>query len=456
METIETNRLKPNPSNPREIEQVKLEKLMQSIVNFPEMLKIRPLVVNDQLEVLGGNMRLKALQKLGIKEATIIRADKLTESQQKEFIIKDNTTAGKWDYETLANEFDLAELAEWGMEIDDLLNDEPITDIDPDDEAPETPEEESTKVAAGQIWELKSADGLRTHKLLIGDSTDSKKINEMMGSDKASLVFTDPPYGVNYESSSQGKLKNDDKKEDDLIQSLLAPALKAAAANSEATAAFYIWHASSTRKEFEWALAAAGLEEKQYIIWVKPSLVLGRADYHWQHEPCFYCQKQGKRATWVGDRKQTTTWELQNLRGGETIAIETGVKISNGAGNQLFIQKNAPKNKKLRTFRIAPGAEISLTPSITTSDAWRIHTDPASEYIHPTQKPTGLARRAIANHLEKGQIVYDPFAGSGSTLIAAELEQTQCRTTELDPKFAARIIDRFLATFAGSTAAPKA
>lgn len=455
METIETSRLKPNPNNPREIEQVKLEQLMQSIVNFPEMLRIRPLVVNDQLEVLGGNMRLKAMQKLGIKEATIIRANELTPAQQKEFIIKDNTTAGKWDFDVLANEFDIAELAEWGMEIDDLLNDEPITDIDPDDEAPDEPES-FTKVTPGQIWELKSADQLRIHKLLIGDSTDAGAVSKLMGSEKAGLVFTDPPYGVNYESSSQGKLQNDDKKDDDLIQALLAPALKLASKHSEATAAFYIWHASSTRKEFEWALNAAGLEEKQYLIWVKPSLVLGRADYHWQHEPCFYCQKQGRRATWNGDRKQTTTWELENLRGGETIAIETGVKISNGAGSQLFIQKNAPKNKKLRTFRIAAGEKISLTPSITTSDAWRIDTDPPSQYIHPTQKPTGLARRAISNHLEKGQIVFDPFAGSGSTLIAAELEQTQCRTTELDPKFAARIIDRFLATFAGSEAAPQA
>lgn len=136
MEKIDIAKLKPNPGNPRQIKQVALNRLVKSIKDFPEMLEIRPLVVNDDLEVLGGNMRLQAMKKAGHKTATIIRASKLTPEQQKEFIIKDNTTAGSWDFDTLANEYEIADLADWGMDIDFLLDSDPEEITDPDDKDP--------------------------------------------------------------------------------------------------------------------------------------------------------------------------------------------------------------------------------------------------------------------------------------------------------------------------------
>jgi DNA modification methylase len=161
-----------------------------------------------------------------------------------------------------------------------------------DDKADAVPMPDNIPMSkAGDIWNLGH------HRLLCGSATDKAAVARLMAGEKAQMVNTDPPYGVSYETQS-GKfdmIKNDDLTGDDLMGTLLLPAFKNYVEHTEDEAAFYIWHASSTRRDFEDAMTAAGIVEKQYIIWVKTAPVLGRADYQWEHEPCFYAEKAGTR-----------------------------------------------------------------------------------------------------------------------------------------------------------------
>jgi DNA modification methylase len=186
--TVKLSEVKPNPNNPRLIKDDKFHKLVKSIQDFPKMLEIRPIVVNSDMIVLGGNMRLKACKEAGLKEIPIIFADDLTEDQQREFIIKDNVGFGEWDWEMIANEWDSEQLEEWGLDIPDFSSDEALEAQEDDfDEAP--PENPITVL--GDLYEIGE------HRLLCGDSTDSNQVAKLMNGEKADMVFTDPPYGIN-------------------------------------------------------------------------------------------------------------------------------------------------------------------------------------------------------------------------------------------------------------------
>jgi DNA modification methylase len=267
-----------------------------------------------------------------------------------------------------------------------------------------------------------------------------------MAGEKAQMVNTDPPYGVEY-TGGVGKtwdiIKSDDKTGDDLMANLLLPAFKNYVEHTEDEAAFYIWHASSTRRDFEDAMTAAGIVEKQYIIWVKNNFQMGHADYHWGHEPCFYAEKAGHSAHFYGDRTQRTTWKavLRDADGTATV-LTGGVVLTDGAGGKIFINDKPPKGKKVRYIRLSEGRSVCLYPEGKASTAWEIARETGIE--HPTQKPVELAVRAIDNSTQPGDLVLDFFAGSGSTLIGAEMTGRRAYVIELDPRYCDVIINRYV------------
>ena len=187
IQKVKLSEIKSNPNNPRIIKDDKFHKLVKSIQEFPKMLEIRPIVVNQDMIVLGGNMRLKASKEAGLKEVFIVKADDLTEDEQKQFIIKDNVGFGEWDWDMLANEWEAEELAEWGLDVPELtITEEPTAEEDDY----EMPDEVQTDIVLGDLFEIGE------HRLLCGDSTDSDSVQKLMNGQKADMVFTDPPYGI--------------------------------------------------------------------------------------------------------------------------------------------------------------------------------------------------------------------------------------------------------------------
>jgi DNA modification methylase len=196
MQTLPIGKIKANPNNPRTIKDDKFKKLVQSIKDLPEMAKVRPVVVNQDMVVLGGNMRLKAMKEAGWKEAPVEIVD-WDEDKQRQFIIKDNVSGGEWDWEMLANEWDTEELQEWGLDLPDFDNAKELEAVEDDYEMPD---EVQTDIVLGDLFEI------GPHRLLCGDSTDSDAVAKLMDGQKADMVFTDPPYGMNAVSKS-GVLK---------------------------------------------------------------------------------------------------------------------------------------------------------------------------------------------------------------------------------------------------------
>jgi hypothetical protein len=186
---VDIKTVKPNPSNPRHIKDHKFTQLVKSIRHFPEMLQLRPIVVDADNIVLGGNMRLKACIEAGLKEVPIIVASELTEEQQKEFIIKDNVGFGEWDWEQLANEWEIEQLSDWGLDLPIEMEDTEIEAVEDNYQAPDTIE---TDIVIGDLFEIGE------HRLLCGDSTDSDAVAKLMDGEKADMVFTDPPYGISH------------------------------------------------------------------------------------------------------------------------------------------------------------------------------------------------------------------------------------------------------------------
>jgi DNA modification methylase len=190
-EVVKISEVKVNPNNPRLIKDDKFAKLVQSIKDLPQMLAIRPIVVNADMIVLGGNMRLKACKEAGLKEVPIIIADNLTEEQQREFLIKDNVSGGEWDWQMLANDWDTEQLNDWGLDIPTFEPETVLEAVEDEFEVPDGGIE--TDIVLGDLFEIGE------HRLLCGDSTDSDAVERLMDGQKADMVFTDPPYGINEE-----------------------------------------------------------------------------------------------------------------------------------------------------------------------------------------------------------------------------------------------------------------
>jgi len=196
---VKISKVKGNPSNPRIIKNDKFKKLVTSIKEFPEMLKLRPIVVDEDMMVLGGNMRLKASKDAGLKEVWIEIAEGLTEEQKKEFIVKDNVGFGEWEWDILANEWDSVQLAEWGLDVWENEDDKVTEGLIDDDEIPEVKE---SIVKRGDIWQLGE------HRVMCGDSTSSDDVAKLMNGEKAELLLTDPPYGIGIDGQKKSVAKN--------------------------------------------------------------------------------------------------------------------------------------------------------------------------------------------------------------------------------------------------------
>ena len=297
IQKVKLSEIKSNPNNPRIIKDEKFHKLVKSIQEFPKMLEIRPIVVNQDMIVLGGNMRLKASKEAGLKEVFIVKADDLTEDEQKQFIIKDNVGFGEWDWEMLANEWEAEELAEWGLDVPELtITEEPTAEEDDY----EMPDEIQTDIVIGDLFEIGE------HRLLCGDSTDSDAVAKLMDGQKADMVFTDPPYGVDYEGVNNDHLKGEK------LRQFIYDALLNVDLNLRGGANYYIWHPDIHAYEFIGAVRDVGWRQAKpsTIQWVKDSLVLSQGDYHLRNEPCLYGWKEGSNRQRVEDRTQDTLWEF--------------------------------------------------------------------------------------------------------------------------------------------------
>lgn len=419
----------------------------------------RSILLDRNGVIIAGNKTAGQAAEVGIREVIVVQSDgsQLVAVQRTDLDLEkdpkatalalaDNRVAQldlAWDEDVLAaiasQTPDIMEGLWTEAEIRKLLTEEPEQQPETSEPGIDAREELRQKWGAevGQIWSL------GRHRMLIGDSTDQEQARRLMGTELAVCVFTDPPYGVAYESESQGDILNDQHTADALVN-FLRPALDNLVRFSQDTAAFYIWHATSTRRDFEWAMDAAGLQERQYITWVKDGFTLGRADYHWQTEPCFYAEKAGQRATWYGDRTQSTVWRASTSQADNTaVSLSSWLHLSDGAGGDIWIRNRAPRNQKARHLRLNTGQRLLLLTNDGASNAWEISRDPSGEYIHPTQKPASLAQRALENSSQPGDLCLDLFLGSGSTLIGAERSSRRCYGMELDPKFAAGILERF-------------
>jgi site-specific DNA-methyltransferase (adenine-specific) len=307
IQNVPINTVKANPNNPRIIKDDKFAKLVKSINEFPQMLKLRPIVVNDDMVVLGGNMRLKACKEAGLKEIPIIKASELTEQQQKEFIVKDNVGYGEWDWNDLANNWDADQLQDWGLDIPGF--DAEVIEAEEDEFAvPDGGIE--TDIVLGDLFEIGE------HRLLCGDSTDSDQVALLMNGQKADMVFTDPPYGVSYEGGHNKKkrtgIENDTLQGQELTD-LFYEALVNGELFSHHHSAFYIWYANGKAVETFASFSKLSLKVRAVLCWYKVKSGLGAfmSQYIPNYEPCIYAYKEGYSPQWFGASDEKTVWELK-------------------------------------------------------------------------------------------------------------------------------------------------
>lgn len=371
--------------NPRKITAESMEKLVKSLKDDPEFFDRRPCLVNDVngiLTVYAGNQRIRAAKKLKWKDVPCIVDKDLPEEMMKDRIVKDNKTYGEFDFEMLANEFDIEKLLDAGFTPEELHID--IEDLGCTDEEEgellEPPKDPKTKL--GDLYELGS------HRVKCGDSTNPDDVADLLADAIPILMVTDPPYGVNYDpdwrgkagkgQKASGKVQNDDKINWALAWHLFPGSVA------------YVWCASWFLPEVAKDLDEAEFERKSLIIWQKQHFALSRGDYHWQHEPCWYAVRKGHAHNWQGSRKESTLWEISNLN---------------------CFGKSQEEDERT---------------------------------AHSTQKPLECMARPIRNNTAEGEGVYDPFLGSGTTLIACEKLNRICYGMELDPAYCDIIVNRWM------------
>ena len=361
--------LKPYKNNPRKNDKA-VDAVAASIKAFGFK---QPIVIDVNDEVIAGDTRLKAAKKNGLDEVPCIVASDLTPEQVKAYRLADNKVGelAEWDWDLLAGEMrDLAtvDMMQFGFE---LSKEEPEAIEDEYEE--ELPNDPITKL--GDIWQL------GRHRLMCGDSTSADCVQVLTGGAQMDMLLTDPPYNVGYTGKTADALTiANDKQDGDAFRAFLTDAFQAANGAMKPGAVFYIWHADSEGLNFRAACAAAGFTVRQCLVWCKNTMVMGRQDYQWKHEPCLYGWKDGAAHLWASDRKQTT----------------------------ILTFDRPLKNKE-----------------------------------HPTMKPVKLFDYQIKNNTKGGDCVLDLFGGSGTTLIACEQNGRNAYVMELDPKYCDVIIHRW-------------
>jgi site-specific DNA-methyltransferase (adenine-specific) len=369
METVKITSIKLNPNNPRIIKDDKFKKLVQSIKDFPEMLNIRPIVVNKDMIILGGNMRYKACREAGLKEVPIIVTD-LSEEKQREFLIKDNTSGGEWDWEVLANEWDVEQLNEWGLDLPELEIPQ-ILEAEEDDY--DVPNEIQTDIVLGDLFEIGE------HRLLCGDSTCSDTVANLMNGKKADIMVTDPPYNVAYEGKTKEAMTiQNDKMSNSDFKNFLDSFFSCSLIELKEGAPVYVF-CPIEDGSFLNAFLDSGFKLQSILIWLKNSIVMGRKDYNYKHEPILYGWKEGAAHKWYGNFDKSTIIECNK----------------------------PPRNGE-----------------------------------HPTMKPIELLEIVLNNSSKKNDLVFDLFLGSGSTMVASHQLKRKCYGMELDPKYCQVIVDR--------------
>ena len=396
IEQVKLDALIPYARNSRTHSEAQVAQIAASIKEFGFT---NPVLIDETGSIIAGHGRVMAARKLAITDVPSIRLTHLTEAQKKAYVIADNKLAlnAGWDDEMLAVE--LTDLKDMGFdldltgfstdEIEALLAPTGTEGLTDEDAVPEVPEAPVTVL--GDVWILGK------HRVMCGDSTSIDAVEKLMDGQKAALMQTDPPYGIAYvknaKSKGQGKqhvdIENDDL-DGEKLQEFLEEVIRSALPSLNDDAAYYLWHPMLTQGTFFAAAAAAAAADiliHRQIIWCKPSLVFGRGDYHWQHELCFYGWRRGNKPPFYGPRNQTTLWKI----GRET-------------------------NKS-----------------------------------HPTAKPVELWNAPIENHTKPGMVLYEPFSGSGSQIIAAEKLGRKCYAMELSPQYVDLTVQRWQ-EFTGQTA----
>lgn len=358
--------------------------IAQIAASIKEFGFLAPIIISKDNTILCGHGRFFAAQRLGLKKIPCIKEEHLTETQRRAYIIADNKLSlnAGWDDELLAVEiadlqgenFDISLLGFGDEEIADLFSDKTASEAKDDNYDLSEALEKAAFVQRGDIWTVGK------HRVMCGDATSSEDVCALMDGKKANLVLTDPPYGVSFKSSSGLTIQNDSIKDEDFYNFLLA-SFKNMANVCETGASAYVFHADTEGLNFRRAFLDAGFHLAGCCIWVKDSLVLGRSDYQWQHEPVLYGFLRNGKHKWYSDRKQTTIWNFDKPK------------------------KNAN---------------------------------------HPTSKPLDLLGYPIQNSSKEGNIVLDTFGGSGSTLMACDQLGRVCCTMELDEKYASVILRRYV------------
>lgn len=368
---IPLKNLKPYENNPRKNDDA-VKYVAESIKEFG--FKV-PIVIDKNNVIVAGHTRYKAAKKLKMSEVPCIIADDLTDEQIKAFRLADNKVAEKaeWDFDLLNAELD--DIIDLDMELfgfEDALQDDAEEAVEDEFEV-ELPPEPKSKL--GDIYQLGN------NRLMCGDSTVLKDIEKLMGGEQADMLLTDPPYNVNYEGKTKDKLKiKNDQMGNDNFRQFLTDAFSNADMVMKPGAVFYIWHADSEGYNFRGACFDAGWTVRQCLIWNKNSMVMGRQDYQWKHEPCLYGWKEGAGHLWASDRKQTTVINFDK---------------------------------------------------------------PTRNDMHPTMKPIPLFDYQIKNNTKGGDVVLDLFGGSGTTIMACEQNGRRGYSMEYDPRYVDVIVDRW-------------
>ena len=381
IQTLPVDKLVPADYNPRKDLKPgdpEYEKLKRSITEFGY---VEPVIWNQTTgHIVGGHQRAKILIETGVTEVECVVVE-MSEEKEKALNVALNKISGEWDKDKLSlliadlqgADFDVSLTGFDAAEIDKLLNSGMDAEEDSFDVDAELEKPAFSKL--GDLWRL------GRHRVICGDSTKPETYAALMNGKQANLILTDPPYGIDYDKGSAGKIKNDKFDSDEGFYTFLHGAFSAMADSLAVDGAAYVFHADSKGLTFRRAFEDAGFKLSGCCIWVKNTFTLGRSDYQWCHEPCLYGWKKTGKHIWYGDRKQSTIWNFDK---------------------------------------------------------------PSRSEKHPTMKPVPLLAVPMKNSTQTNGLVLDPFGGSGSTLICAEQLGREAYLIELDEKFVDVIVNRYI------------